>query len=83
MRKIKNVIPDKNRILHIYLDNGESIILDMEPMIDTIRFGLLEDESLFKRASTDGYFINWENKVELSINELLAISKGKTRQKIE
>ena len=73
MSKITGLAPLENYRLEVRLDNGSSVILNLESRIHTVRFGLLEDKELFKRAATDGNFIRWDNNVEISVNELFQL----------
>ena len=69
---IDNVIPyDDYRIL-IELKNGQSIILNLEYKLNTIRFGILENKDIFRRVSTDGFSILWDKgKLRVSIGEMM------------
>jgi hypothetical protein len=40
-----------------------------------IRFTLLTDPELFGKAATDGSFIRWGNKVEISMSELFEMAR--------
>ena len=61
--------------IELLLDNGSSVRLNLESRMETIRFGMLADKEFFKRATTDGSFIRWDNKVEISINELFQLAQ--------
>lgn len=73
MSRIANVTPRDNYRLEVQLDNDSSITLNLESRIHTIRFGLLADKEFFKQATTDGCFIRWNDKVEISVNELFQL----------
>jgi hypothetical protein len=73
MPQISSVHALENHQLEVALDNGNSITLDLKPRLHTIRFGILKDEALFRRAVTDGAVIRWDGKVELSANELFEL----------
>lgn len=73
MSKIANIKPGEDYRLEVQLDNGSSITLNLESRIHTIRFGLLADKEFFKQATTDGYFIHWNDNVEISINEIFQL----------
>lgn len=66
MVRIKSVAPLDNYCLEIGLDNGSTIILNLESRLGTIRFGILTDRNFFKKAATDGICITWEGKSEIS-----------------
>lgn len=73
MSLIKTVIPHEDFHLEILLDNGCSIHLNLEPKLHTVRFNMLSDKSFFNKATTDGVYIYWESKLELSIHEVFQI----------
>lgn len=73
MSFIKKVMPKDNFRLDIELDNGNSITLNLENRLKTIRFSVLRDEGFFKRATTDGTCISWEGKVEISLSEVFQL----------
>lgn len=75
MSKITGLIPLEDYRLEVRLDNGSSVTLNLESRLETIRFGQLADKELFKRAVTDGSFIRWDSKVEISINELFQLAQ--------
>ena len=57
------------------MDNGSSVTLNLESRLETVRFGMLADKELFRRAVTDGSYIRWDNKVEISVNELFQLAQ--------
>ena len=67
--QIINVVPKEDYCLDIILDNGSSIQLSLKSRLETIRFGILADAELFKKATTNGICINWEGKLEISLSE--------------
>lgn len=73
MTQIESVVPKENYILDIQLSNGNRVILNMENRLSTIRFGLLKNKEFFDKVTTDGNFIRWENKVEISVNEVFQL----------
>jgi hypothetical protein len=36
---------------------------------------MLSDVELFRRATTDGSYIRWNNKVEISVNEVFQLAQ--------
>lgn len=72
---IKSVVPKENYHLEVNLDNGSSIILNLENKLGTVRFGMLADNHFFHRATTDGVNIKWDNKIEISINEVFLLAQ--------
>ena len=75
MTEIKEVHPREDYQLKVLLSNGDSVTLNFKPKLETIRFGLLKDETFFRRAETDGTVIRWENKIELSASEVFELIK--------
>ncbi|MGE4485805.1 MAG: DUF2442 domain-containing protein [Oscillospiraceae bacterium] len=75
MSKITGLVPQEDYRLEVRLDNGSSVTLNLESRLQTIRFGMLADKELFKRAVTDGSYIRWDGKVEISINELFQLAQ--------
>ena len=75
MSKITGLETLEDYRIEVLLDNGSSVTLNLESRMETIRFGMLADQEFFKRATTDGSFIRWDNKVEISINELFQLAQ--------
>lgn len=71
MQRISSVKTDKNHFLIVSLDNGQVLQIDMSKRLGMIRFAPLADTSLFDSATTDGCFVKWCDKVEISIRELM------------
>ena len=75
MTEIKEVHAKKDFRLEVILDNGSNIVLNMQPKLHTMRFGLLRDPEFFRCVETDGSMIYWDSKVELSISEVFEMIK--------
>lgn len=75
MSKIINVETKDNFYLLVDLENGSSILLDLESRLQTVRFGMLTDKDFFKSVSTDGDFIRWGDQIEISINEVFQLAQ--------
>lgn len=75
MSQIKNVVPKEDYMLEVILDNGSSITLNLKSRLETVRFGMLTDQALFKQATTDGSYIRWDNKIEISVNEVFQMAQ--------
>jgi hypothetical protein len=73
--QIINVVPKKDYCLDIILDNGSSINLCLKSRLETIRFGILRDSELFKKATTNGICITWDKKVEISLSEAFQLAQ--------
>jgi hypothetical protein len=75
LSRIQNIAIKADYQLEALLDNGSSITLNLKPRLGTIRFALLADQELFSRATSDGSFIRWGDKVEISVNELFLLAQ--------
>jgi len=75
MSRIKSVVPKEDYRLEVQLDNGSSITLNLESRLHTVRFGMLSDKRFFKTATTDGICIRWDNKLEISVNEVFQLAQ--------
>ena len=75
MSQIKSITLKEDYKLEALLDNGSSITLNLKPRLGTVRFGLLADPEFFSRATTDGSFIRWGDRVEISVNELFSLAQ--------
>jgi hypothetical protein len=74
MSFIKEVVTKEDYKIEVFLENGSSIILDLKSRLQTVRFGMLADKAFFKQAATDGHYIRWDNKIEISINEVIQLA---------
>lgn len=72
---IKKIVPKEDYRLEVQLENGSSITLNLESRLGTVRFGILSDETFFNCAVTDGNFIRWSNKVEISVSEVFQLAQ--------
>lgn len=75
MTRIKKVIPKENCCLEVLLENGSSVVVNLESRLQTVRFGILADRELFCRAETDGTYIRWDKKLEISIDEVFQLAQ--------
>jgi hypothetical protein len=57
------------------MENGSSVVLNLESRLQTVRFGVLADRELFNRAATDGTYIRWDKKVEISVDEVFQLAQ--------
>lgn len=71
MSRIKNVIPEDDYRLRVFMENDETLLLDFKGRLKTARFGILADPDFFRKATTNGIVISWQGKLELSITEVL------------
>jgi hypothetical protein len=72
---IKKVIPREDYHLEVQLDNGSIVILNLKSRLGTVRFGMISDIELFGRATTDGSYIRFDNKVEISVSEVFQLAQ--------
>lgn len=75
MCHIKKVIPREDYHLEVQLDNGSSVILNLKSRLGTVRFSMIADIELFRRATTDGSYIRFDNKVEISLSEVFQLAQ--------
>ncbi len=61
--------------MEVELDNGSTIILNFSNRLHTVRFGMLADMDFFRRAVTDGDFVRWDNKIEISAREVFQLAQ--------
>jgi len=72
---IEHIAIHENYRLEAQLDNGSTITLSLKPRLKTLRFAFLADPDFFARATTDGRFIRWDDKVEISLTELFQLAQ--------
>lgn len=75
MSRIKKVIPKEDYCLEVLLENGSSVVLNLASRLQTVRFGVLSDKELFSRATTDGIYVRWDKKVEISVDEVFQLAQ--------
>jgi len=75
LNQIKSIIAKEDYMLEVILENGCSINLNMKNRLNTLRFGMLADMEFFKRATTDGTCIRWDNKIEISLSEVFHMAQ--------
>jgi len=75
LNQIKSIAAKDDYILEVVLENGSSINLNMKSRLKTLRFGMLADKEFFKRATTDGTCISWDNKIEISLSEVFQMAQ--------
>ena len=62
-------------LLEVVFDNGTTVILNMAARLGHLRFMALADVAVFENVSTDGQFIRWGNKAEISLNEVFQLAQ--------
>ena len=75
MSHIERIAIQDNYILEAFLDNGSIIILNLKSRLGTLRFALLSDPVFFASATTDGRFVRWGEKIEISLAELFQLAQ--------
>jgi hypothetical protein len=73
MIHIEKAVAREEYRLEVVLDSGSTIILNLESKLSTARFSMLREESFFKKVSTDGNFVRWDDKLEISLSELFQL----------
>jgi hypothetical protein len=63
--RVKNVVPKKNFMLHLWFTNGEEGIFDVKPYLDYEVFQALKDEKMFRTVRPFVGTIQWENEADL------------------
>ena len=61
--------------LEIFFDNQATVILNMEPRLNSLRFAELKEPAEFEQAVTDGQYIRWGNQVEISVSEIFHLAQ--------
>lgn len=75
MNRIVSVIPKDDFVLEVVFDNGESVMIDFTCKLYTVRFSMLSDKEYFNTVTTDGIFVRWNYKIELSLSEVLELAR--------
>jgi len=63
--RVKNVVPEKNYMLHLWFTNGEEGVFDVKPYLDYEVFQALKDEKVFQTVRPFVGTIQWENEADL------------------
>ena len=71
----KEVYPQRDYMLMIVFDNGETRVFDVKPYIRGEWYGRLADEAYFRAAKTDGFTVVWPDGQDLCPDELYEMSK--------
>lgn len=54
-RIFRTVIPMEDGCLQVEMESGSTVYLDMQRRMQSVRFGLLRNEDVFRSVETDGY----------------------------
>ncbi len=76
MSQIKSVKSKNDYKLEVFLENGSSIVLNLESRLKIVRFGMLAHKEFFRKAATDGSYIGWDDMSEISITEVFQMAKS-------
>jgi len=68
------VSPERDFILKVEFDNGETRLFDVKPYIQGEWYGQLADEAYFRGVKTDGFTVVWPNGQDLCPDELYTMS---------
>ena len=83
MIQIVSVIPKDDYRLEVQLENSHSIVLDFSDRLHTVRFGMLADKAFFQRVATDGDFVRWDSKIEISAREVFQLAQAPKGRRME
>ncbi|MBE5860526.1 MAG: DUF2442 domain-containing protein [Butyrivibrio sp.] len=71
---ILDVTPMDDYILKVVFISGSSMLLDMKPYLDKVRFKRLSDKKVWNSAVTNGIFVRFDD-VEISHDEILSMAE--------
>jgi len=75
MSRIVSVTPKDDYCIEVVLDNGNSVVIDFTSRLHTVRFSLLSDKDYFNTVTTDGAFVRWNYKIEISVSEIFELAQ--------
>jgi len=75
MSRIVSVTPKDDYCLEVVLDDGTSVTMDFKSRLHTVRFSILSDKEYFNTVTTDGTFVRWNYKIEISASEVLQLAQ--------
>jgi len=75
MSRIVSVTPKDDYCIEVVLDNGNSVVIDFTSRLHTVRFSLLSDKDYFNTVTTDGAFVRWNYKIEISLSEVFELAQ--------
>lgn len=81
MSKIKNVLQTEGCKLEVQLENGSSIMLKLENKYQKALFEMLADKLSLERQGEDGSYLCWGDEVEISLDDLVRLSKDQEEQR--
>ena len=69
------VLPQQDYNISVTFDNGEIKLFDVKPYIKGSWYGMLKDESYFRRVRTDGFTVVWPEGQDICPDELYECSR--------
>lgn len=69
MPKIVRVAADGDMI-GVHLDNGSILMLELEPLLDRLGFGILREDGRALYPKTDGEHVYWQDGPRLGLGEI-------------
>ena len=74
MSKIIRIVATTDYLVTVYFEDQDSVVVDMQGKLHTVRFSGLRNISQFISAKTDGRAILWPDGTSISISEILEIA---------
>ena len=68
------VKPEKDYIINVTFDSGETKRFDVKPYIKGDWFGMLENKLYFNKVRTDGFTVVWPDGQDICPDELYECS---------
>lgn len=63
-------------MLDIHFDNGHTVLLSLESRVNDPQFIELHNNGQLTRPKTDGLRVYWRNGPSLSLEDIMAITRG-------
>ena len=73
---VKTVKPQKDYLLLLTFENGETRVFDLKPYLDKPVFRQLRNMTLFQTARAVSGSVEWQGNVDLSFDTLYLESKA-------
>ena len=70
MRNITKIQTNDDWTLNVVFEDGTHRKFDLKPLLDKEAFAVLKDLTAFRKVRNCGYFIEWDNEVDLSADTL-------------
>ena len=69
---IIEIVPQKDHILYVKAEDGQTGFFDVKPYLDSEAFSPLKMEAEFQRIHNGKYFIEWDCGADLSADTIYA-----------